>query len=45
MMNNIHILEVVPVAPTYLVSDVNVAKIVKFRFNPEHFVHKARDIL
>ena len=35
MKKNYNYLEVEPVAPTYLVSDVNVAKIVKFLFDPE----------
>lgn len=35
MNNNNNFMVVEPVAPTYLVSDVNVAKIVKFLFDPE----------
>ena len=35
MQNKKTFLEVEPVAPTYLVSDGNVAKIVKFLFDPE----------
>ena len=35
MNNNNNFMVVEPVAPTYLVSDVNVAKIVKFLFEPE----------
>lgn len=35
MKKNNNYLVVEPVAPTYLVSDVNVAKIVKFLFDPE----------